>query len=142
MGPCWFDLCFSVSLFLSLSRSLSPSLYLTLRLSDSLGAPRSPLLSLSLSLFRGLPLRQIHPQRLPKPWASATHGPHVATSLAMRMSQRNPHCILNMRIHATLPFEHANTCICFFIKSIGRTPTGGKQRSSTHQACTELRDIT
>ena len=68
----------SLRLCLSISLSLSLSLYLALRLSDSLGVPRSPLLSLSLGFFRGLPLRQIHPQRLPKPWASATHGRHMS----------------------------------------------------------------
>ena len=98
------------SLLLCLSPSLS--LYLTLRLSDSLGVPRSPLLSLSLSRFlsRSAPATDsstTSPQAL---GICHSWSPHVATVLAMRMSQRNPHCILNMRIHATLHFEHANTC--------------------------------
>ena len=50
-----------------------------------------------------------------------------------------PHCIVNIRMHAALHVEHVNACFCSFIKSIGKTPAGSKQRSCTHQACTELR---
>ena len=136
-SPVWVHaglLSASLSLSLSRSASLAPWLCLARRLSLSL--------SLSRSLSRSAPPTDsstAFPQAL-----GICHSwlPHVATLPAMRMSRHNPHCISNMRIHATLHFEHANTCICFFTRSIDKTPAGGNQRSSTHQARTELRSIT
>ena len=123
--PRYLALHLSLSLSLSLALLLPP-LSLPLRLVHSQTHPHPHRPRSNTSCLSCAPFRAIQPPTLGICHIWLTH---VSAALARNMHHIIPHCM-------SRPRESS-----FYIRNIGKTPAGHTPRSSTHQACTELRSV-